>query len=46
MAKEHQVLPGYFLGLREMQEFFQTSDISKSQALKSGMWDIVNNVQT
>lgn len=46
MAKEHQVLPGYVLGLREMQEFLQTSDISKSQALKSEMWDIVNNVQT
>lgn len=46
MAKEHQVLPGYVLSLREMQEFLQTSDISKSQSLKSEMWDIVNNVQT
>lgn len=27
-----------------MQELLQTEDISKSQALKSEMWDIVNNV--
>lgn len=44
MAKEHQVLPGYVLGLLEMKELTDLGYPQVSGLEVRDVWDIVNSV--